>query len=86
MKHVTDILKKPEIIVHTITASADKTPEMEVVQALKSIDLVWDELFPVEQARIINLLIKQIIVTKDGLDIRIHKERLHSLATELEAA
>ncbi len=42
-----------------------------VVQALKSIEVVWEELFPIEQARITKLLIKEVVVTKDGLDIRI---------------
>lgn len=85
VQHITQILKKPEIIVQTITAAAGKVPEMEVVQALKSIEVVWEELFPIEQARITKLLIKEVVVTKDGLDIRIFKDGLNSLSAELEA-
>lgn len=85
VQHITQILKKPEIIVQTITAAAGKVPEMEVVEALKSIEVVWEELFPIEQARIVKLLIKEVVVTKDGLDIRIFKDGLNTLSQELEA-
>ena len=85
VQHITQILKKPEIIVQTTTAAAGKVPEMEVVEALKSIEVVWEELFPIAQARITKLLIKEVVVTKDGLDIRIFKDGLNSLSAELEA-
>lgn len=80
------LLKRPEIIVHTITASTGKLAEGDVINSFKNIETVWEELFPVEQSRVINLLIQEVIATKDGLDIRIFKEGLHSLAAELEAA
>ena len=40
-------------------------------------------LFPIEQARIVSLLVKDITINPDGLNIRIFKEGLHSLSNEL---
>ena len=76
------MLKKPEFIVHTIN-NTPNVSEGEVINSFKKIDKVWDELFPVEQARIINLLVKDITINPEGLNINIHKEGLHSLSTEL---
>ncbi len=80
---VLNFLKKPEFIIHTINAKKDDLSENKIINSFKTIDKVWDELFPVEQARIINLLIKQIDIKPEGLNIKIFKEGLHSLSTEL---
>ena len=41
-----------------------------------------DELFPVEQVRIINSVIEKVIINENGIDLRIFKEGLNSLASE----
>jgi site-specific DNA recombinase len=55
----------------------------QIIKAFQSINKVWDELFPVEQARIINLLIKDIVINPDGLKINIYKQGLESLHNEI---
>lgn len=80
---VLNLLKKPEFIVHTISQSTGNLQESVVINSFKQIEKVWDELFPVEQARIVSLLIKDITISPNGLNIRILKEGLHSLSNEL---
>jgi len=82
---VLNLLKKPEFIVHTISQSTGNLQESVVINSFKQIEKVWDELFPVEQARIVSLLIKDITISPNGLNIRILKEGLHSLSNELTA-
>ena len=82
---VLNLLKKPEFIVHTISQSTGNLQESVVINSFKQIEKVWDELFLVEQARIISLLIKDITISPNGLNIRILKEGLHSLSNELTA-
>ncbi len=77
------LLKKPEFVVHTISQAINRIPESVVINSLRQVERVWEELFPIEQARIINLLIKEIIVNPSGLNIRIFKRGLTSLTTEL---
>ena len=79
------MLKKPEFIVNTISQSVGKIQESVVINSFKQIEKVWDELFPIEQARIISLLVKDITINPNGINIRIFKEGLHSLSTELTA-
>jgi site-specific DNA recombinase len=57
--------------------------EDDVSQALKKLDPIWNELFPAEQRRIVQLLVEGVTVSTEGLDVRIRTDGLHSLVTEL---
>jgi site-specific DNA recombinase len=57
----------------------------QVREALERFDPLWDELFPVEQACIVQLLVERIDVTLDGIDIRLRVEGLTELVTDLGA-
>ena len=59
--------------------------EAEVREALQRLDPLWDELFPAEQARIIQLLVERVDVGQDGLDIWLRTEGLARLSAELSA-
>ena len=52
-------------------------------QALQDLDPLWDELFPAEQARIVQLLVERIDVGIDGLDLRLRVDGLNHLARDL---
>ncbi len=82
---ILQLLKKPEILVHTMGAASKEISEAEIINYFKNIEALWDELFPVEQIRIISLLIKQIIITENKVDLRIFKSGLSSLASEINA-
>ncbi len=58
--------------------------EQQVRDGLQNMHLIWDELFPLEQARLLRLLIEKIIVNPDRIDIRIHAEGLNSLIRDIE--
>ncbi|TIM19724.1 MAG: site-specific recombinase, partial [Mesorhizobium sp.] len=57
--------------------------ESEVRAALLDLDPLWNELFPAEQARIVQLLVERVDVTMDSLSIRLRTEGLASLAADL---
>jgi hypothetical protein len=59
--------------------------ESEVRDALQRLDPVWAELFPAEQARVIQLLVERVDVGPDGVDIRLRTEGLTNLTAELNA-
>ena len=44
---------------------------------------VWSELFPAEQARIVQLLVERVDMREDALEVRIRAEGLASLVGEL---
>jgi site-specific DNA recombinase len=53
--------------------------------ALAELDPLWDELFPAEQARVVQLLVERVDVNVDGIGIRLRTEGLTSLARDLRA-
>jgi len=57
--------------------------ERDVAECLRKLDPIWDELFPLEQTRIVHLLIEHVIVNPDGMNIRIRGNGLHSLVSEV---
>jgi site-specific DNA recombinase len=80
------LLLSPEIIVQT-WRSARKTiksiTESEVRIALKAFDPLWNQLFPAEQARIVELLVERVDVRTDSVDIKLRIAGITSLVGEL---
>lgn len=80
------LLRSPEIVVgtwKTARTDIDELTEAEVRQALEAVDPLWDELFPAEQARIIQLLIERVDVRTDGVDICLRVDGLNHLVSEM---
>jgi site-specific DNA recombinase len=79
------LLRSPEIIVRTWRAakSMGDISEINVRAALERLDPLWDELFPAEQARIVQLLVERVDVSLDGADIRLRTEGLTNLVADL---
>ena len=57
--------------------------ETEVREALIEFDALWDELFPAEQARIVQLLVERVDVDVDGISIRLRTEGIASVIADL---
>jgi len=59
--------------------------EREVGDELRRFDALWSELFPAEQARIVQLLVERIELSEKGADITLRTEGLASLIQDLHA-
>ncbi|WP_287309670.1 zinc ribbon domain-containing protein [Mesorhizobium sp.] len=80
------LLRSPEMIVKTRTVVCEQDSdisETEVRNALIQFDALWDELFPTEQARIVQLLVERIDVDVEGISIRLRTEGITSIIAEL---
>ncbi|WP_127752672.1 recombinase family protein [Devosia sp. 1566] len=80
------ILRSPEIIARTAAAARQQDPSVtddEVRLALQQFESAWDQLFPAEQARIVQLLVERVDLSTEGARIRIRSEGLQTLAAEL---
>ncbi|MFI0846584.1 recombinase family protein [Mesorhizobium sp. IMUNJ 23232] len=80
------LLRAPEIVVGTWRAArADigGLTEADVRDALDRLDPLWHELFPAEQARIVQLLVERIDLAADGIAIRLRTQGLTGIASEL---
>jgi site-specific DNA recombinase len=61
----------------------DAITEREVTILLADFAAVWSELFPAEQARIVQLLVERVDVQENALEVRVRAEGLASLVGEL---
>jgi DNA invertase Pin-like site-specific DNA recombinase len=82
------LLRAPEIVVRAWRAARQSMAdisEVDVREALNRLDPLWDELFPAEQTRIVQLLVERVDVSPDGADIRLRTEGLTNLLADLRA-
>ena len=82
------LLRAPEIIVGTWRSARPEIEglsEVEVREALLGLDPIWEELFPAEQARILQLLVERVDVHPDRLDLQLRVDGLQTLVADLRA-
>ncbi len=82
------LLWAPEIIVGTwlaARAELEGLSEADVRNALEGLDPLWDELFPAEQARIVQLLVERVDLGIDGIAIRLRTAGLTRVVADLRA-
>lgn len=87
------LLRTPETTAKVIAAlDREDIPEADAIDALQHFPKLWDQLFPGEQARIIQLLVKRVTVTSEGLVIDMRTDgiagvmRAMMIPRQLEAA
>ena len=83
---VRALIRTPEIVVRTWRAPWAEDAaisENDVLEALQRLDPVWEELFPAEQARIVQHLVERVDVSLDDIDIRLRTDGLASLVADL---
>ena len=85
---VRRILQTPEVVTQVITALNQQdgaVSEADAIAALHEFSTLWAQLFPTEQARIIQLLIRRVTVTADGLEVDIRREGIAGVIREMVA-
>jgi site-specific DNA recombinase len=86
---IRSLLQTPEVIIQTWRAARktdNNLAESEVRAALLEFDPLWNQLFPAEQARIVELLVDRVDLQADGIDLRLRVDGLTSLCAELRRA
>ncbi len=81
------ILRAPDLktrVAKLMTATDATVNEAKVCTSMLRIDMIWDQLFPAEQDRIVRLLIKKVVVTPDTMELQFRANGLERLAAELK--
>jgi len=79
-------LKSPEMVQSVWDVSKEKSPELsepEVVLPLRQMAQVWEQLFPAERLRIVQLLIERVTLRDEGIEITWRDAGWHTLAGEM---
>jgi DNA invertase Pin-like site-specific DNA recombinase len=81
------MLTTPEMIARVWATAKPESEvplsETEVIGLLADFGSLWPELFPAEQARLLQLLVERVDVLEDGLELRLKAAGLASLVAEL---
>jgi hypothetical protein len=80
------VFRQPEIVAGTWKSARETNVginEAETHAALTRLDPLWDELFPVEKARIVTLLVERVDIGIEGLNVRLRVDGLARLAREM---
>ena len=80
------MLGTPEVVVASWRAAqleCEGLQEDRVREALAALDPLWAELFPAEQARIIQLLIERVDIDTNGLKLRFRDKGLAQMVAEV---
>ena len=85
---VRRILQTPEVVTQVIGALKKEQGaayEADAIAALHEFSALWAQLFPAEQARIIQLLVRRVTVTAAGLEVDIRREGIAGVLREMVA-
>jgi hypothetical protein len=83
---IRGMLRAPEVVVATWRAAqteCEGLAEDEVREALAALDPLWVQLFPAEQARIVQLLIERVDIGSDGLRLKFRDKGLAQMVAEV---
>ena len=83
------MVQAPEIIVATwreARRNIKTLTERQVCEELQNFEDLWNELFPIEQARLVHLLVARIDISTAGVDITLRTEGLGSVMRDLLTA
>jgi site-specific DNA recombinase len=90
LDQVRGLLRAPEVVARVSANLADQDVDLpaedrdQLVQdGFRNLDAVWDELFPAEQSRILQLLIDEVRISPEGANVHLRDNGLTRLSDEL---
>ena len=89
LAQVHQLLITPEMIARVWVHArhgAEGITERQVTSLIGGFGALWNELFPAEQTRIVQLLVERVDLHEDGIEVRLRAEGLASLLGELRQA
>lgn len=88
LDQLRNILRAPNLLSDLVAQAMKLDPtldEAKVTVAMTRLDLIWDQLFPAEQTRIVKMLIEKVIVSPSDLEVRLRANGIEQLVQELQA-
>ena len=86
LEQLRTVLRAPELLRELLPQAIKLDPaldEAKVTVAMTRLDVIWDQLFPAEQSRIVRLLVEKVIVSPNDLEVRLRANGIERLVLEL---
>lgn len=88
VQQLQDQIKTPEVLAQAVNAVQNlglPIGEAEMRSAIIELDLLWEHLFPGEQAHIVQLLVARVDLGVDTMSIKLHANGIAALVEEMGA-
>ena len=89
VRQLRSLLTTPDLIVQTWRQAQRENnaiTETTVAGAMEQLEKLWDQLFPVEQARIVRLLVERVVVSSEAVHVHLRGEGIARVTDELQPA
>ncbi len=87
INEIRRVLRTPETVAQVLATLArdghDDFAEADAIAALQGFQGLWGQLFPAEQARILQLLVRRVTVTTEGLVIDLRTDGISRVMRDL---
>ena len=87
LEQLRTVLRAPELLREMLPQAIKLDPaldEAQITVAMTRLDVIWDQLFPAEQSRIVRLLVEKVIVSPNDLEVRLRANGIERLVLELQ--
>jgi hypothetical protein len=87
LEQLRTVLRAPELLREMLPQAIKLDPtldEAQITVAMTRLDVIWDQLFPAEQSRIVRLLVEKVIVSPNDLEVRLRANGIERLVQELQ--
>lgn len=85
LDQLRSMLRAPEMLA-VLPRARELDPtldEAKVSVAMLRLDAIWDQLFPIEQTRILRLMVEKVIVSPDNMEVRLRANGGERVVLEL---
>ena len=85
LEQLRSLLRSPQMLAEVVPKAIRLDPSLDEAQitvGLMRLDEIWDELFPVEQHRIVSLLVEKILVSPTELEVRLRANGIERVLLE----
>ena len=89
LEQLRTVLRAPELLHEMLPQAIKLDPtldEAKITVAMIRLDVIWDQLFPAEQTRIVKLLVEKVIVSQTNIELRLRTNGIERLVLELQPA
>ncbi|MBF0453673.1 MAG: recombinase family protein [Magnetococcales bacterium] len=86
IKQVQSLVAAPEMVARvwqTANDSGEAFEERDLVNAMNQLEIIWDDLFPGEKARLMQLLVGRVTVHLDEVEVHLRVAGLSTLTSEI---
>ncbi|CAE6724120.1 hypothetical protein [Candidatus Nitrotoga fabula] len=87
LQQLRNMMRQPVMISEIVpqaVALNDQLDEAQITVAMTRLDVIWDQLFPAEQQRIVQLLVEKVIVSPTNIELQLRANGIGQVVKEIK--